>query len=57
MSAILQCASLVEENLRARRDRLINVGPEGLHPEASMLKEIEEDIKALESELLLSSRL
>lgn len=41
---------MVEENLRSRRDRLMNIGPKGLHPDPETLQEIEEDIRALESE-------
>lgn len=50
MSAILQCASIVEENLRARKAEFLRLGSEGMLATPELMQEIDEDIKALESE-------
>lgn len=53
VSAILQCSSLVNENLVALRAALQNSGPEGFHASPELLSSLEEDIEALESKYKL----
>lgn len=49
VSAILQCSSLVKENLASLRDQLARVGPGGFVPPPTLLAELEQDLEALES--------
>ncbi|KAL1405566.1 hypothetical protein Q8F55_009205 [Vanrija albida] len=49
VSAILQCSSLVKENLATLRDKLERAGPEGFIPSPTLLSELEQDLEALES--------
>lgn len=51
VSAILQCSSLVKENLVALKEQLRFAGAGGFKPSAAMLADLEEDVEALESEL------
>ena len=50
VSAILQCSSLVKENLVALKDQLKWSGSNGFWPTAELLEDLEEDVEALESE-------
>ena len=50
VSAILQCSSLVKENLVALKDQLKWSGSNGFKPTAGLLEDLEEDVEALESE-------
>ncbi|WVQ94591.1 hypothetical protein IAU59_001671 [Kwoniella sp. CBS 9459] len=49
VSAILQCSSLVKENLVVLQDQLRGAGVDGFRAEPRLLTELEEDIEALES--------
>ncbi|WVF67026.1 hypothetical protein IAT40_001769 [Kwoniella sp. CBS 6097] len=49
VSAILQCSSLVKENLVALQEKLRGSGVDGFRAESGLLAELEEDIDALES--------
>jgi len=53
VSAILQCSSLVKENLMALKDQLNWSGSNGFKPTAELLADLEEDVEALESGLCL----
>lgn len=50
VSAILQCSSLVKENLVALTEQLRLAGPMGFSPTQDLLDDMAEDIEALESE-------
>jgi signal transduction histidine kinase len=50
VSAILQCSSLVKENLVALTEQLKLAGPLGFHPSKELLDDMVEDVEALESE-------
>ena len=52
VSAILQCSSLVKENLIALRDQLKWSGANGFKPTEELLHDLGEDVEALESEFL-----
>ncbi|WVR03976.1 hypothetical protein IAU60_000975 [Kwoniella sp. DSM 27419] len=49
VSAILQCSSLVKENLVSLKDQLRNCGSGGFTPSRELLDDLEEDVEALES--------
>lgn len=49
VSAILQCSSLVKENLVALTEQLKLAGPLGFHPTKELLDDMVEDVEALES--------
>ncbi|OCF32334.1 hypothetical protein I316_06002 [Kwoniella heveanensis BCC8398] len=49
VSAILQCSSLVKENLVVLQENLRGAGVDGFRAEPRLLTELEEDIEALES--------
>jgi len=49
VSAILQCSSLVKENLVALKDQLKWSGASGFKPTKELLDDLEEDVEALES--------
>ncbi|CAK9786228.1 hypothetical protein CC85DRAFT_260792 [Cutaneotrichosporon oleaginosum] len=49
VSAILQCSSLVKENLVALKEQLRFAGDAGFKPTPSLLADLEEDVEALES--------
>ncbi|ORX36287.1 hypothetical protein BD324DRAFT_628177 [Kockovaella imperatae] len=49
VSAILQCSSLVKENLVALRDQLQWSGQNGFRPTKELLEDLAEDVEALES--------
>ncbi|BEJ11189.1 hypothetical protein CspHIS471_0106110 [Cutaneotrichosporon sp. HIS471] len=49
VSAILQCSSLVKENLVALKEQLRFAGDGGFKPSAGLLADLEEDVEALES--------
>jgi CheY-like chemotaxis protein len=49
VSAILQCSSLVKENLVALTEQLKLAGPMGFNPTKDLLDDMAEDIEALES--------
>lgn len=51
VSAILQCSSLVKENLVALKEQLRFTGEGGFKPTEKLLRDLEDDIEALESEL------
>ena len=53
VSAILQCSSLVKENLQALAEQLRASGTLGFKPTPELLDDIAEDIEALESESFL----
>ena len=57
VSAILQCSSLVKENLAALTEQLKLAGPSGFHPSKDLLDDMAEDLEALESESCLVSPL
>ncbi|KAK4686890.1 hypothetical protein P7C73_g3237, partial [Tremellales sp. Uapishka_1] len=48
VSAILQCSSLVKENLVALKEQLRLSGPAGFTPTPELLADLEEDVEALE---------
>ena len=50
VSAILQCSSLVKENLSALRDQLNWTKTIGFKPTEELLEDLNEDLEALESE-------
>lgn len=50
VSAILQCSSLVKENLVALKEQLKWTGNSGFVPTKELLHDLEEDVEALESE-------
>ncbi|WVW79173.1 hypothetical protein I302_101139 [Kwoniella bestiolae CBS 10118] len=50
VSAILQCSSLVKENLTALQGQLRRVGDNGFKATPQLLAEIDEDLEALDSE-------
>ena len=50
VSAILQCSSLVKENLVALKEQLKWAGGNGFVPTKELLHDLEEDVEALESE-------
>ena len=50
VSAILQCSSLVKENLVALKDQLNWSGQRGFKPTKELLEDLEDDVEALESE-------
>lgn len=50
VSAILQCSSLVKENLVALKEQLRWAGEGGYKPTQELLQDLEEDVEALESE-------
>ncbi|ORY23447.1 hypothetical protein BCR39DRAFT_349936 [Naematelia encephala] len=52
VSAILQCSSLVKENLVALKDQLRWSAQVGFKPTQELLDDLEEDVEALESECL-----
>ncbi|WVW79980.1 hypothetical protein I302_101953 [Kwoniella bestiolae CBS 10118] len=49
VSAILQCSSLVKENLISLKDQLRGSGSAGFCPSRELLDDLEEDVEALES--------
>lgn len=49
VSAILQCSSLVKENLTTLMDQLKFSGREGFRPTPQLMAELEDDLEALES--------
>ncbi|KAL7419627.1 hypothetical protein Q5752_005540 [Cryptotrichosporon argae] len=51
VSAILQCSSLVKENLMALKEQLkfVATSPNGFRPTPELLKDLDEDVEALES--------
>ncbi|WWD16672.1 hypothetical protein CI109_101102 [Kwoniella shandongensis] len=49
VSAILQCSSLVKENLVALKEQLRGSGQIGFVPTPALLEDLEEDVEALES--------
>ncbi|GMK54509.1 hypothetical protein CspeluHIS016_0110950 [Cutaneotrichosporon spelunceum] len=49
VSAILQCSSLVKENLVALKEQLRFTGDNGFKPSPGLLADLEEDVAALES--------
>ncbi|KAK8861422.1 hypothetical protein IAR55_002241 [Kwoniella newhampshirensis] len=49
VSAILQCSSLVKENLVALKEQLSSSGSVGFVPSPGLLEDLEEDVEALES--------
>lgn len=49
VSAILQCSSLVKENLVALKEQLRFTGEKGFKPSAALLADLEEDVGALDS--------
>ncbi|OCF34679.1 hypothetical protein I316_03722 [Kwoniella heveanensis BCC8398] len=49
VSAILQCSSLVKENLMTLKDQLKCCGETGFTPSPALLDDLEEDVEALES--------
>ncbi|WWC68787.1 uncharacterized protein I206_102722 [Kwoniella pini CBS 10737] len=49
VSAILQCSSLVKENLISLKDQLKSSGAIGFCPTKELLEDLEEDVEALES--------
>ncbi|WVF66906.1 hypothetical protein IAT40_001649 [Kwoniella sp. CBS 6097] len=49
VSAILQCSSLVKENLTTLKDQLRGSGTTGFKPSPELLDDLEEDLEALES--------
>ena len=50
VSAILQCSSVVRENLVNLKRELETAGPNGFRPTSGLLAELEADLEALESE-------
>lgn len=52
VSAILQCSSLVKENLIALKDQLKWSATTGFKPTKELLDDLEEDVEALESECI-----
>lgn len=50
VSAILQCSSLVKENLVALKEQLRFAGSKGFKPSDALMADLEEDVEALESE-------
>lgn len=50
VSAILQCSSLVKDNLVVLRDQLVKSGTKGFVADMGILDELDQDIEALESE-------
>ncbi|WVQ64073.1 uncharacterized protein L199_002232 [Kwoniella botswanensis] len=55
VSAILQCSSLVKENLTALQDQLRAVGPNGFKATPELLAEIDEDLEALDNRAGIAS--
>lgn len=55
VSAILQCSSLVKENLIALTEQLKLAGTLGFHPSKELLDDMAEDVEALESETISDS--
>lgn len=49
VSAILQCSSLVKDNLVSLKEQLRFTDKNGFHPSAELLSDLEEDVGALES--------
>ena len=54
VSAILQCSSLVKENLVSLKDELRATGTAGFRPNAEFMDNLEQDVEALESECAYS---
>ncbi|WWC73350.1 uncharacterized protein I206_107317 [Kwoniella pini CBS 10737] len=50
VSAILQCSSLVRENLTALQGQLRSIGSEGFQATPELLAEIDEDLEALDND-------
>jgi signal transduction histidine kinase len=52
VSAILQCSSLVKQNLEVLREGFAKAGPDGFRPTQEIVDDLAQDLDALESESL-----